>query len=960
VISIGLLGSGGGTADYYLTRQAGCELDYYTGAGERRGVWCGRGAASLGLAGPVDRVGEAALRTLLDGRGASGERLVPPVLRSAPRSRLPARPLLEALRGVARQRGVAIVQMLGDEHLASLYTSATAGVERDADRSIGPRTSLPADVAGQLARAAGLDPHRLYRDRHGGDGYAGAVKRLGERVDVRRAGLDLTFSAPKSVSVLYGLGDLAVASEVRAAQAAAVAEAVAYLERGAGHALRGHQGDGRRAQRIGTDGLIGATFEHRSSRAGDPQLHTHVVVANLLHGRDGQWSALDSRAIYRQSLTAGYVYQVVLRGELTRRMGVGWGPVARGVAELDGVPAALRKVFSQRRSQIEAEIAHRGQDGPAATQRACLATRPGKTRFGASAQRKRWADRAREHGYEPADLRHILNQVRQPATPDIETVAAEVLGPNGVTRQKSSFDRGELLRAVCTAMPVGASVSTAVIEQYADRLLDRREAVPLLAGSDENLCFSTAELLATEQWSIKVALNLRSVGAGCVPPLAGGTADLSAGQIAGVHQLISSGHGVEVVVGPAGAGKTVALDAARRSWEAGGHVVIGTALAAVAARRLEQGAGIRSLSLTRMLADLDQLDPASGRPAGLPENAIVVVDEAGMVGTRQLARVLAHTAAASAKLVLVGDPAQLPEIEAGGLFAALARHLDPVTLKGNLRQQAAWEQAALIQLRRGDVRAALDAYLAGGRVHVALNTERLTERIVSDYLTAADEARDTVILTSTRADARRLGDAVRQRLIDAGALGPLEAIVETEGESIGFRAGDQVVATRNDYPRELLNGTRGQVAAVHLDRGSLSLAIDDGHRIEVPIGWAAGRLEHGYAMTCHRAQGLTVDTALLYGSAALCREAGYVGMSRGRHANHVYATLDALQPDRVEDAAGIPTYQRVDVGAEEVQAALVERLCRSRAQRLALDQQPMFARALARATASDDRDMGRD
>jgi len=162
-------------------------------------------------------------------------------------------------------------------------------------------------VAGQLARAAGLDPHRLYRDRHGGDGYTGAVKRLGERVDVRRAGLDLTFSAPKSVSVLYGLGDLAVASEVCAAQAAAVAAAVAYLERAAGHAW-GAPGDGRRAQRIGTDGLIGATFEHRASRAGDLQLHTHVLVANLLHGRDGQWSALDSRAIYRQSLTAGYIY----------------------------------------------------------------------------------------------------------------------------------------------------------------------------------------------------------------------------------------------------------------------------------------------------------------------------------------------------------------------------------------------------------------------------------------------------------------------------------------------------------------------------------------------------------------------------------------------------------------------------------------------------------------------------
>ncbi len=164
------------------------------------------------------------------------------------------------------------------------------------------------------------------------------------------AGFDLTFSAPKSVSLLYGLSERHVSATVRAVHADAVAQALDYLERRALCVRRGAGG----LRRIGAQGLVGAAFVHRTSRAGDPQLHTHVLVANVAHGDDGAWSAPDARLIYFHTRTAGFVYQAALRAGLGKALGVRFGPATRGMAELEGVPKRVLRAFSTRRVEIEA------------------------------------------------------------------------------------------------------------------------------------------------------------------------------------------------------------------------------------------------------------------------------------------------------------------------------------------------------------------------------------------------------------------------------------------------------------------------------------------------------------------------------------------------------------------------------------------------------------------------------
>jgi len=224
---------------------------------------------------------------------------------------------------------------------------------------------------------------------------------------VRVPGFDLTFSAPKSVSLLFGLGDAELSREVREAHEAAVAGALGYMERQGAVARRGHGG----TQSVLGNGFLAAAFGHRTSRAGDPQLHTHVLVANVTRGPDGRWTALDARRLYVNAKTGGYLYQAQLRAELTRRLGVEWGPVRRGQADLAGVPPGVLRAFSRRRVELEQRMAERGERSSRAAQIAALDTRQAKD-YSVAAERlgEEWRKRARTLGLNPEHLRDLLDR----------------------------------------------------------------------------------------------------------------------------------------------------------------------------------------------------------------------------------------------------------------------------------------------------------------------------------------------------------------------------------------------------------------------------------------------------------------------------------------------------------------------------------------------------------------------
>jgi hypothetical protein len=350
VISIAMLSGGEQAAAYYLDRSADCGARYYTDTRLDTGYWCGDGATALGLTGPVDGRYRETFARLLAGQLPDGSQIGRPVLRPDPRGLLPSRPLLDAVAASARVQGIIPASLFTVPVDRERFATIAAGAE-----AVGRRATARVDAAtaGRLAAAAGLDPVALYRGSDGTDHYTAAMRFAGRHVDHRRAGLDVTVSPPKSVSMLAALADEPVRQQFVFGHQAALASAVEYLQRHTAHGLRGHQGDGQRATRISTTGFVAAAFTHHVSRADDPHLHTHLVIINLVHGIDGKWSAVDSQAVHRHARTAGAIYQACLRGELTRRLGVEWGPVHRSVAEIIGIPDEVCRAFSTQRKRIE-------------------------------------------------------------------------------------------------------------------------------------------------------------------------------------------------------------------------------------------------------------------------------------------------------------------------------------------------------------------------------------------------------------------------------------------------------------------------------------------------------------------------------------------------------------------------------------------------------------------------------
>jgi len=560
---------------------------------------------------------------------------------------------------------------------------------------------------------------------------AGDHPATGERLASHPArkvpGFDLTFRAPKSVSLAWAFADLDTAAQVLAAHEAAVEAAVGYVEK---HAVRTRRGAGG-TERVEVDGLVAAAFPHRTSRAGDPLLHTHVLVANLARTPDdGKWRTLESRRIYLHAKTAGFLYQAQLRHELTARLGIAWGPVTNGYADIAGIDRELIDGFSQRRQQIVERMAERGESSAKAAQVATLETRTAKGVQSTEPElRDRWAEQARELGYDPRQLADLLGR-HQAQEPDLDGLVRELVDREALTEHVSTFARRDLLQAVAERLPDGAPVDE--VEALADAVVEagREELVQLgvrrgelssvdairtadgriIAGDEVEPRMTTRRLLLAEQHAINTAVTRQRQGVAAVDPntveaVLAGRPSMTGEQAAMLRRLTGDGDGVTVVVGRAGTGKTFTLDAAREAWARAGIEVQGVALAARAARELQEASGIPSMTIHRLL---HQIDTGPGSP--LRPGSVLVVDEAGMVGTRQLARLLHHAEQQRVKVVLVGDPRQLPEIDAGGLFGHLTRRLDAIQLTDNRRQKLTWEIDALERLRHGDPADALHLY----------------------------------------------------------------------------------------------------------------------------------------------------------------------------------------------------------------------------------------------------------
>ncbi|WP_284990643.1 MobF family relaxase [Arthrobacter sp. efr-133-TYG-120] len=825
----------------------------------------------------------------------------------------------------------------------------------------------------------------------------------------RRAvvGFDLTFSVPKSVSVLWALSPRAVQNQILETHHEAVASTLKWLEANVIHTRAGRNG----VARIGTKGAIAAAFDHWESRAGDPQLHTHLVIANRVQrANDGAWVTLDSRTLYKAAVAASEHYNGLLFDALHRNLGTDAEmrePAANThnpSQQLCGIDEALIHEFSNRSRLIDVETdrlvaawaAEHGRPPNATTivklrQQATLSTRAPKAESMSPLHMLsgQWQARAMKLGYDPS--RVLSETIRRSLTSPFRTCdftanwvgAAASITKDRVAAKRSTWNRWNLLaeaERVCaevrclTAADRGSlidAVATAA-ESQSVPLNEYRYSVDVSAALDirrgphsvfdfhGSRLYTDATTLACEEAVMDARNNDGGPAVSAAATMCAldaythnGRFGLHEDQRSAAAKVLLSGNRLDAVVGPAGTGKTTTLGAVKTAWESefGSGSVVGLAPAAASAevlgrelamatenvakwlyesvghgasdrasrffdleRRLRSEVNPRGFRQTRQTQEIIRLAAEQAKWRFRPHQ-LVVVDEASMVSTIQLAALVRQARDAGAKILLVGDPAQLDAIDAGGILGWLDRQGKTVRLSTIWRFEQEWERDASLKLRSGNIEA-MAAYDQHDRIQHGTylnmvdraygNWQADMRAGKSSILIAADN--DTVSMLNERAQA----DLVLQGVVDAEQTVLLsDGLKAGQGDTLIARQNDRTIWDSNgDFIR---NGTMLDVVRI-AGRGDSVVAMrrDNGAIVTLRHDYLLASVELGYATTAHRSQGLTVDTGhTVVTRGRLTRELLYVSMTRGRAGNYAYVSENDPLDHEVLDPSVQPSWREI-------------------------------------------------
>jgi Ti-type conjugative transfer relaxase TraA len=706
-----------------------------------------------------------------------------------------------------------------------------------------------------------------------------------------KAGWDLTFSAPKSVSVLWAVADVEERQLFAVAHDEAVRAAMVYLQSWA-FSSRDRMGASR------VDEVLAAVFQHGSSRELDPQLHSHVLVANLAARGDGSFSAIDFDSRYK--MAAGAIY----RAELAWRLRQAGYQIERDQKSfrIVGVDKWVCDHFSKRRNQILQNMQESGYIGAKAAGIAALATREAKVAVARAGLHEAWREEAAELGFVGVSVteQNTLGKSEPSDKVDIDSVLRTL------TESSSTFTIMQLEAAL--AIEAQGRLGAAQVEKLIEDTLIRRVADPsklglieLRDGKEQRRAttrYTTREMRDLETSLVAQAASRQTEtehSVDCAQTIAV-FPTLSDEQRFALKHITENAGAVKVVQGMAGTGKSYLLAAAKVCWERAGYSVLGAALAGKAADSLEQGSGIPSQTLHSLLLQLDK------GQRKLNSTDVVVLDESGMIGSRQMGRLLSYVHEARAKAVLVGDAMQLQPIDAGTIFRALSERLGSVKLEQIRRQEKSADRQMIRDVITGKISEVLASLHERGLLHSHSKNDVFNKMVAMwDELRDIAHPSETMMLAGTRAEVYHLNQLARNRLKEQNALRS-EITVETEFGERQFAIGDRVVFTRNSKAIGVKNGQTGSLTGWQINaRGDIQFAVqaDSGKQVSFSSG-KYNHLDHGYALSVHKAQGQTLDNALIMLSESMSdREWAYVAASRHRRELRVFADrdqMDMLEP----------------------------------------------------------------
>ncbi len=815
-------------------------------------------------------------------------------------------------------------------------------------------------------------------------------------------GFDLTFSPSKSVSVAWALADAKTREVIARCHREAIAIVLSYAEREVFKTRSGQCG----CAEEDVLGVVAASFTHFDSRDGDPQLHDHVVVLNRVQAAsDGLWRTLDSRGLFASAVMLSELHQGVLADLLTRELGWGWEPHARRSSavpkwEVANVTEALMKEFSRRSADIVAlkdelvaqfEADHERPPTDVEVlklrQTATLATRRAKASRSLGQLTGDWTKRALPYlEDEPTSWVHELgsshiatfscSDFTDQMLCDVANAALEVVSTKRATFSQANVHAEVLrqLQGVRFSQPV-ERMSTATRARdlalaqallistpnlhHTPRFLLRPDGTSKFEATGHwrytttTLLNAEARLLDAIEHRDAPVVSRRSANSVTSRELPGRSFGLSEDQARCVAEITTSARSLDVLVGPAGTGKSTAMAGLRAAWEHehGAGSVIALAPSAAAAEVLGEDMGIEAETLAKWLYEhrqrgertrelnalRERLRATKGavRVAGstlrafiaqrrgelrrwsLRPDQLIVVDEASLASTFALDELISAALDAGAKVVLVGDPAQLSSIDAGGMFRTLVRERgdDAPTLDDVRRFKANWEKRATLEVRLGEV-ASLSSYQSHGRISEG-GRDDVLDALFLAWKRDSDSGLRSLMLAGDAATVDELNDRARSDLLKRGIVEP--GIVVGD---LNVGVGDLVVTRQND--RRLTtgegwvkNGGEWRITATHADGALAVTRVRGNNSVVLPARYVALHVELAYASTVHRSQGRTVDTAHAFVTPTTTRDVLYVALTRGSTANHLYVDVH-YDPDPATGHQGFSSSQTALEVLEEV------------------------------------------
>jgi len=731
----------------------------------------------------------------------------------------------------------------------------------------------------------------------------------------RIGGYDLTFSAPKSVSVLWAVGDEDVRAGIEEAQEAASRAALDVLLENASYGRRGK--GGAVLEKVQ---LFGATFQHGEARptvradgtiASDPQLHTHSVIFNVAERSDGSWGALDGRHLYKWKMTAGALYRARLAYELNQNIGFKIEVAKNGLFEVSGVPEDIRDHFSSRRSMIDNELSAQGLKSTEAQALASAITRTSRqtkeTSFEASEDRhERWRREAEGLGLTEQTITNVFDAYRTLETDNSIKSFAERMKdiPRHLTEHEAVFRLEALYRATAeVALETG--VSTEVVEHAVQAMLKDGNVVEV--GHDEIglPVYSTEEMIQVENELVDAAKRGRHskkhrlTKSSIEVHLR--TSELTDEQRDAVR-FVTTGADISVLEGSAGAGKTYALRSVSDAYKAKGYKVIGTSTAWRMANQLGDDLSIESKATDVWLAQ-DKL----GKPF-LDDKSVLIVDEAGQLSSRQMLKVLSAAEKAGAKVILTGDHRQLQAIGAGPGLRLVAEQTGVVRIDTIVRQKEAWARKAIEELSLGRADMAIAAFEQKGALKWCVDGEDAVKSAVSDWkeFKTDNPEKTALVIAKTNKQVYELNDEIRAHLREAGKLHGEDyqaKVIDSSGRTSNLKiaVGDQIMFKKRIDELGVINGSTGKVIGIKKERLGPKLSVNVQGRIVQfnpnQIADEKGRapLAHGYASTVYSAQGTTVDSAFVFADHSLKRNEIYVAASRARENCKIYVDREKVE-----------------------------------------------------------------